>query len=92
MRKGVALARDAALSMPYVHIQITREEVTREQKAELIRGATELLTNTLNKNPATTFVVIEEIDLDNWGISGKSVRDLRSEGIEIRAARKEQAR
>jgi 4-oxalocrotonate tautomerase len=76
--------------MPYVHVQITREEVTREQKTELIRGVTELLAQTLNKNPATTFVVIEEVDLDNWGIAGKSVTELRQSGIEIRAVSKGQ--
>lgn len=59
--------------MPYVHIQITREGATPEQKAELIRGTTQLLVDTLNKNPATTFVVIEEVATDNWGIAGESV-------------------
>lgn len=37
--------------MPYINIKITREGVTAEQKAELIKGATELLTRVLNKNP-----------------------------------------
>ena len=63
--------------MPYVHIQITREGATAEQKAELIRGATELLVQVLNKDPATTFVVIEEVDTDNWGVGGESVTTLR---------------
>ncbi|MCP9848111.1 4-oxalocrotonate tautomerase family protein [Synechococcus sp. Lug-A] len=63
--------------MPYVHIQITREGATAEQKAELIRGATELLVRVLNKDPATTFVVIEEVDTDNWGVGGESVTTLR---------------
>jgi 4-oxalocrotonate tautomerase len=63
--------------MPYVHIQITREGATSEQKAELIRGTTELLVRVLNKNPATTFVVIEEVDTDNWGIGGETVTTLR---------------
>jgi 4-oxalocrotonate tautomerase len=74
--------------MPYVHIQITREAVTAEQKSALIRGTTELLENVLNKNPATTFVVIEEIDLDNWGIAGQSVSELRRQHVEIRAVQK----
>jgi 4-oxalocrotonate tautomerase len=63
--------------MPYVKIQITREGATREQKAELIRGATELLVQVLDKNPATTFVVIEEVDTDHWGIGGETVTVLR---------------
>ena len=63
--------------MPYVNIQITREGATREQKAELVRGATELLVRVLDKNPATTFVVIEEVDTDCWGIGGETVTVLR---------------
>ncbi len=64
--------------MPYVHIQITREGATAEQKAELIRGTTDLLVRVLNKNPATTFVVIDEVDTDNWGIAGQTVTALRA--------------
>lgn len=59
--------------MPYVNIKVTDEDVTAEQKAELIKGATDLLVRVLNKNPATTFVVIDEVNTDNWGISGESV-------------------
>lgn len=59
--------------MPFVNIQITREGATPEQKAELIAGVTELLQRVLNKNPATTFVIIDEVETDNWGIGGQSV-------------------
>ena len=63
--------------MPYVKIQITREGATRDQKAQLIRGATELLVHVLDKDPATTFVVIEEVETDHWGIAGETVAVLR---------------
>ena len=63
--------------MPYVNIKITREGVTKAQKAELIRGATRLLVDVLGKNPKTTVVVIEEVETDNWGVGGESVTDLR---------------
>ena len=66
--------------MPYVNIKITREGATAEQKAALIRGATELLQKTLGKNPATTVVVIDEVDTDNWGIGGESVTVRRKRG------------
>ena len=66
--------------MPYVNIKITREGATKEQKAELIQGATELLVRVLGKNPATTVVTIEELDTDNWGIGGESVTVLRQRG------------
>ena len=67
--------------MPYVNIKVTgvSEAPSAEQKAELIRGVTELLTRVLNKNPETTVVVIDEIDMDNWGIGGKSVTVRRNE-------------
>ncbi|MBI3729744.1 MAG: 4-oxalocrotonate tautomerase family protein [Burkholderiales bacterium] len=63
--------------MPYIHIQVTRENVSAAQKAELIAGATDLLVRVLNKDPATTFVVIEEVDTDNWGVGGIPVTQLR---------------
>ena len=65
--------------MPYINIQITREGATPEQKAALIQGATDLLVRVLDKNPATTFVIIEEVDTDNWGIAGQTVTKLRRE-------------
>ena len=66
--------------MPYVNIKITNEGVTKEKKAELIKGATELLQKVLNKNPETTVVVIEEVETDNWGIGGETVTVRRSRG------------
>jgi len=63
--------------MPYVNIKITREGATPEQKAELIKGTTDLLVRVLNKTPATTFVVIDEVDLEDWGIGGVPVMDYR---------------
>jgi 4-oxalocrotonate tautomerase len=63
--------------MPYVLIRVTDEGVTREQKAELVRGATDLLLRVLQKNPKTTFVVIDEVHTDNWGVEGELVSDRR---------------
>jgi 4-oxalocrotonate tautomerase len=59
--------------MPYVNIKVTKEGVTKEQKAKLIKGVTDLLADVLGKNPQTTVVIIEEIDTDNWGIAGECV-------------------
>lgn len=60
--------------MPYVNIKITKEgNVTKEQKAALIKGATDLLVNVLHKNPASTVVIIDEVDLDNWGLGGDPI-------------------
>ena len=66
--------------MPYVNIRITRDGATAEQKAALIKGVTELLRDTPGKNPATTVVVIDEVDTDNWGIGGESVTVRRKAG------------
>lgn len=67
--------------MPYVNFKITQEGATKEQKAELVAGATELLQRVLGKNPATTVVVIDEVETDNWGIGGELVTERRKKGI-----------
>jgi len=63
--------------MPYVNIKVTREGVTNEQKAALIKGVTSLLVDVLDKSPATTFVVIDEVEMEDWGIGGLPVEDYR---------------
>lgn len=63
--------------MPYVNIKITKEGASKEQKEKLISGVTQLLVETLGKNPATTVVVIDEVEMDNWGIGGQQVSELR---------------
>lgn len=71
--------------MPYVNIKITKEGgpngtgPTVEQKAELIKGVSDLLERVLNKNPATTFVVIDEVPLEDWGIGGLPVIEYRAQ-------------
>jgi 4-oxalocrotonate tautomerase len=63
--------------MPYINIRIIKDGVTTEQKAEVIRGVTQLLVDVLGNNPQTTVVVIDEVDTDNWGIAGESVTTRR---------------
>ncbi|MCQ2362487.1 MAG: 2-hydroxymuconate tautomerase family protein [Acidaminococcaceae bacterium] len=64
--------------MPYVNIKITKEgNVTNEQKLQLIQGATDLLHNVLGKNKASTVVVIDEVDTDNYGLGGDSITNVR---------------
>ena len=62
--------------MPYVRIEIT-DGATTEQKLELYKGVTDLLVKVLNKKPEYTFVVIDEIEGENWGHKGTSVAKLR---------------
>ena len=63
--------------MPYVNIKITREGATHKQKAALIKGVTDLLVEILDKNPATTFVVIDEVEMEDWGVGGVPVEEYR---------------
>ena len=67
--------------MPYVKIELTREGVTRQQKQALIAGVTNLITDILDKDPKLTHVVIQEIELDDWGYAGEQVSVLREKGI-----------
>jgi len=67
-----------------VNIQITREGTTpdrdaptAEEKAALIKGVSEVLLKVLNKPLDSTFVVIEEVPLENWGWGGLPVPELR---------------
>ncbi len=70
--------------MPIVTIQVTREgsapgrdAVTQEEKAALIAGASQLLRDVLHKPLESTFVVIEEVELENWGWGGLPVLEYR---------------
>jgi 4-oxalocrotonate tautomerase len=70
--------------MPIVNIQVTREgsrpgatSVTSQEKAALIKGISELLRDVLNKPLESTFVVIEEVDADNWGWGGLPALEYR---------------
>jgi 4-oxalocrotonate tautomerase len=70
--------------MPIVNIQITREgsgpgrnAATAEEKAALIKGASQLLLDVLNKPVEATFVVIEEVEMENWGWRGLPVAEAR---------------
>lgn len=71
--------------MPYVNIKVTREGgpdgigPSAEQKAQLITGVTGLLQDILGKDPATTFVVIDEVALEDWGVGGMPVQEYRKQ-------------
>jgi 4-oxalocrotonate tautomerase len=63
--------------MPYVNIRITKEGATAAQKLALIEGVTDLLSQVLNKDPATTFVIVDEVDTDNWGLNRENITTRR---------------
>ena len=60
-------------AMPYVNVKFTRGSATNEQKAAVIAGVTEVLDRVLNKAPASTFVVIDEVETEDWGVGGLPV-------------------
>ena len=66
--------------MPMVNVKITREGATAEQKSQVIAEMTEVLARVLGKNPATTIVIIEEVETESWGIAGEPVSERRKRG------------
>ncbi|MBW5408203.1 2-hydroxymuconate tautomerase family protein [Morganella morganii] len=65
--------------MPFINIRITKEGTAAEQKQKLIEGATQLLADVPGKNPASTFVIIDEVETGNWGVGGQTVTKLRAD-------------
>ena len=70
--------------MPIVTVQVTREgtksdrsAVTAEEKAAIIAGVSQVMLDVLNKPLESTYVVIEEIDLENWGWGGLPTAEYR---------------
>jgi 4-oxalocrotonate tautomerase len=70
--------------MPFIRIEVTREGVTLQQKQQLIAEATEMMVRVLHKDPATTFVIIDEVETDNWGVAGRTVTERRKEEAQAR--------
>ena len=62
--------------MPYVRVEIARGIATVEQKRAVIRRMTDVLVEELGRNPEYIFVVIDEVDRDNWGRAGKPLSEL----------------
>lgn len=70
--------------MPIVTVQVTREgttpdrsSVTAEGKAAIIAGVSQVMLDVLNKPLESTYVVIEEVDLENWGWGGVPTAEYR---------------
>lgn len=70
--------------MPIVNVQLTREgtkpgvdRVTAEQKAAIYKGMSEVLLDVLGKPLDWTWVVFEEVEMENWGWGGMPVAEYR---------------
>lgn len=63
--------------MPMVTVQVTREgnlpgadRVTAEQKEEIYKGIAQLLLDVLDKPLDVTWVIFQEVELEDWSIGG----------------------
>jgi 4-oxalocrotonate tautomerase len=65
--------------MPLVNIKVLKEDrLPAEIKAKLIEKVTQAVADTLGKNPAATWVTIDEVSVDNWGIGGETIAARRA--------------
>ena len=63
--------------MPTINLRITRDGVTREQKAQLVAEMTDTLVRVLGKRPEHIHIIIDEVETDNWGYAGMLTTDFR---------------
>ncbi len=68
--------------MPYVNVQITPENLTREKKSQLVAAITNAMVTILGKKPEHTHIVIQEIAEENWGFAGQLTDDYRKSNKE----------
>ncbi len=65
--------------MPYVNVRITKDGVTAEQKAQIVAEITQMLERVLGKRPEHTHIVIDEVELENWGFAGMLTTEYRKQ-------------
>jgi 4-oxalocrotonate tautomerase len=72
--------------MPIVTVQVTREgnkpghdRVTPNQKAEVIRGISQVLLDVLGKPLDRTHVLFQQIELEDWGQGGLPLQEYRKQ-------------
>jgi len=70
--------------MPYVNVRITKDGVTAEQKRQIVEEITQTLVRVLGKKPEHTHIVIDEIELENWGFAGVLTSEYRKQTEEKR--------
>ncbi len=68
--------------MPVINIKMTKENggATKEQKEELSKGITELFAKIFDgRGASSAVVIIEEVEMDNYAIGGKTITQIRNE-------------
>ena len=70
--------------MPIVTVQVTREgskpgidRVTADQKAEIYKGVAQLLLDVLGKPLDRTWVIFQEVEMDDWSQGGLPLAEHR---------------
>ncbi len=72
--------------MPYVKVEIAKGLASAAQKRAVIKGMTDVLVKELGRNPEYIFVVIDEVDTDNWGRRGVSLTQLWQEAADAKTS------
>jgi len=56
--------------MPYINIRVAGA-LSRQQKQQIAEGITTLMQQVAGKPPEATYVVIDEVERENWAKAGK---------------------
>jgi len=59
--------------MPIVHIYITPPGPSDDMKQRLYRAVTDAIEQTLGKAPASTRILLHELEGSDWSVAGKPV-------------------
>jgi 4-oxalocrotonate tautomerase len=70
--------------MPIITVQVTKEgtepgvdHVTAEQKAAIYKGMSQVLYDVLGKPLESTWVIFQEVEMEDWGWGGLPVLEYR---------------
>jgi 4-oxalocrotonate tautomerase len=63
--------------MPYINVKITKDGTSAEQKKQIVEEMTQTLVKILGKKPEHIHIVIDEIELENWGFAGMLTSEYR---------------
>lgn len=63
--------------MPYINVKLTRDGVTADHKAEIVRRFTDTLVDVLGKTPEHIHIVLDLVDEENWGFAGMLTTEYR---------------
>jgi 4-oxalocrotonate tautomerase len=55
--------------MPYINVKLAGT-LNKEQKAEIAKEITEVMTRVANKPPSYTYIVFDEVKTEDWAIGG----------------------